>query len=227
MSLGLAKSKVFEACESCFYEDIEVQSPTLEQTHTSSLQKESGQASAADPKKTVSGGFRESKWGAKQEEVKKAEKAEFFNKTKTNSGLDAAVYKGTASGMNCYIGYYFAENVLVEGRYIFYAEHSNKSLFIDDFDKVKNFLIEKYGKPDIDNIDWKNNLFKDDPAEWGLAISMGHLVYFASWELSDALIRLLLSGDNYDITFALDYLSSSAAHEELRNKAEEKAKKGI
>jgi hypothetical protein len=129
--------------------------------------------------------------------------------------------------MPCLISYYFAENQLVAGRYIFLSEHSNKNLYINDYDDIKESLIKKYGQPNVDRPVWNNDLYKNDPSEWGMAISVGHLSYTAGWQLANTQIILHLGGDNYDITLGLDYHSTLKSHEDLRTKAKEKAESGI
>jgi len=173
------------------------------------------------------GGFRENPWGTLKEQIQKAEQGKLVKSEKVSTGLDALVYEENAGGMDCAIGYFFAENKLVQGRYVFLQEHSNRTLFIDDYNKVKNSLIEKYGKPGTDNIIWRNNLYKDDPGEWGMAIAVGHLIYASKWKTADMEINLQLFGDNHKITFILDYQSMLPEHVELRKQAQEKATKGI
>lgn len=170
-------------------------------------------------------GFRECTWGSSEDQVKKSERSEFFQKQKGNTGLDILGYNGNAGGMDCLIAYYFAENQLVEGRYIFIEDHVNKNLYIDDFNKVKSNIVEKYGAPTQDQMIWKNDLYKDDLSDWGTAISAGHLIYAAVWELPLTKISLQLSGDNFKITHVLDYLSIK--HKELIEKVAKKAKKDI
>lgn len=172
--------------------------------------------------------FRETSWGMFQEEVQKIEKSEFVKKEHSKvSGLDILIYKGQAGQFEILIGYYFAENQLVEGRYVFTGIHSNKNIYIDDFQTVKNELTQKYSMPQKDETYWRNDLFKDDPSDWGMAISVDHLLYEAIWKLPDTEIRLQLSGDNYKIPHRLNYSSEIEKHKELIKKAKEKAKKTI
>jgi len=173
-----------------------------------------------------SGNFRAYAWGAAKEDIVKAEGSS-STPGKTPAGLETLAFKGEAGGMECIIGYFFAEGILVQGRYIFTGEHSNRTLYIDDYNKVKASLIEKYGKPKSDDIIWRDNLYKDEPSEWGMAIAVGHLAYGAKWVLSDTEINLQLFGDNHSVTFLLDYQSKLPEHLDLRKKVEAKAKQGI
>ncbi len=158
--------------------------------------------------------YRMAKWRMTQEEIKKTETEEFVQKQKSKeTGLDILAYKCQAGGIDCLIAYYFAENQLVEGRYIFMGQHSNRNLYIDDYKEIKKGISEKYGKP------------KDDPSEWGMTIAVGHLTFESIWELPDTKINLQLQGDNYKISLAQDYKSRIKAHEELVKKQQRKPKK--
>ena len=72
-----------------------------------------------------------------------------------------------------------------------------------------NILIEKYGEPKDDDINWLNDLYADDPSDYGLAISIGHLNLYCSWEIGDTKIQMVLSGDNYKISHRLEYNNES------------------
>jgi len=76
---------------------------------------------------------------------------------------------------------------------------------MDDYKNLKDILMEKYDKPIVDKIEWKNDLYKEDKSEWGFAISVGDLVYDTRWEANDTEICLRLSGDNYKIYLVLRY----------------------
>lgn len=226
MPLFLAIKKGCSPCPICI--PLEEKSKQIKKK-TTEIPKSSIEKNTKTEKSIVlKSGFREASWGMTQEQVKKLETSEFFQKQYSKStGLNILAYKGQAGELECLIAYYFAENQLVEGRYLFIEKHSNDNLYIDDFKKVKISLIEKYGKPTNDNIIWRNDLYKDDPEDWGLAISIGHLAYEAVWKSSKTQISLQLLGDNYKISHRLGYKSEIEEHRKLIKKAAEKAKKAI
>ena len=226
MMLSYARENNFKPCEVCFFEEVaeETFQPAPVKAKAESPKDTSAQLQIASPVST--GGFRGMQWGELANLVQKNEKSKLLKKeTIQDTGLEIIAYSGEIAGRECIIGYYFAANQLVEGRYIFLAEHANKNLYIGDFDNIKNSLIEKYGKPSLDEKTWNNNLYKSDPGEWGMALSVGHLTYIAAWTTNDAEIQLVLKGDNYDISLILDY--KSTAHSELIKKAASEAKKKI
>lgn len=223
MALSLAKKKAYTACPVCLPEKKEPPQK-IERNLEIPLKVDIKTEIPAISKS----GFRETSWGMSQEQVKKIEKSEFMKKKHSkSSGLDILIYNGKVGDLDCIYAYYFAENQLVEGRYVFTEKHANNILFIDDFRKVKESLTEKYGKPTKDEVIWKNDLFKSDHSHWGAALGIGHVFFQVAWNTSETLLLLQLSGDNYKVDHKLSYGSRIKEHKELVKKAKEKAGKGI
>ena len=112
----------------------------------------------------------------------------------------------TSAGKKASIGYKFIDGKL-EGIVIMFKEtHVNDNLYIDDFDDIDASLTKKYGSHIfLREMDWKNDLYKDDKNDYGRAISYGHLRITSLWFLDNCNISHMLSGDNYSITHALGY----------------------
>ena len=160
--------------------------------------------------------FRKTNWGIGKEEVKATEdkKPDFEDDTTLS-------YKVTISGKDFNCIYSFLKDKLYNSGYFFTGEHTNKNLYIYDYEELKETLTKKYGKPKSDlGTLWKNDLYKDDKSQWGFAVSLGHLVYGARWETPTTKITLALKGDNYKIMLILGYNSKEL--EEWVKQAEEK-----
>jgi len=164
----------------------------------------------------ISYDFRNSRWGMNKSQVKQTEKIELVNESK-----DMLIYKGTVADFNCAIVYIFAYDKLVRTKYVIDEEHVYKNDYIYDYVKLKDGLQKKYGKPKDSKSIWKNDLYKDEPQDWGLAISIGHLVYFTTWETPRTIITLALYGENYEITLAIEYKSKELAELEEKKKEDE------
>jgi len=172
--------------------------------------------------------FRQATWGMSKVQVKAIEKAKSYGEEKkSDGGLDILAYEGKAGSLECFIAYYFVENQLIQGRYHFLEKHANRILFIGDFRTVKKELTQKYGKPTEDETYWKNDLYKDDSSDWGMAVAVGHLSFQAVWQTPQTKVLLMLTGDNYEITHRLQYSSKSKKHQDLKKEAAKKAKKDI
>lgn len=168
--------------------------------------------------------FRKAIWGTRQKEVLKLEGKKAIEKDKSDDGLDFLKFRGKQGGYDCLYVYYFADNKLVAGRYVFMDEHTNKNSYIKDFESVKALLMQKYGGPVKDVVIWKDDLYKDDPFYWGMAVAAGHLIYQTQWKTEDTMILLDLACDNFVIILQLLYTSTLPDHVELINKAKERAK---
>jgi hypothetical protein len=147
--------------------------------------------------------FRKVSWLMSRAQVKKVETAAL--KFENPKGL---VYEDTFLGLDVSVIYTFQNDKLTRASYNFTDKHSDKTLFIDDFKTVQAKLIEKYGKPKNEkDAFWKNRLYKNDPSQYGTAISIGHLTYQSFWSFPEYTIYLGLNGDNHKISFNLVYLS--------------------
>jgi hypothetical protein len=146
--------------------------------------------------------FRKSAWGMSVEQVKATETSKpKFEDSKL------LVYSDSVSGLSVDVAYIFVNNKLIRTKYVVSEKHSNKTDYIDDYKKLKTSLSNKYSKPVSDKQYWKNDLYKSDSSEWGMAVSIGHLSYFCSWENANSSILLYLTGDNYVINLGIEYSS--------------------
>jgi len=152
--------------------------------------------------------FRKTNWGMTKEQVLAAEVADFVS-----NDVDGTIsYNGTVNDLECGIKYFFAHDTLVRARYVIYEEHTNKNDYISDYQKLKQLLTDKYGKPDKDRTTWLSNIYKDNQKDWGLAISLGQLAYFSQWDTETTQIWLMLQGDNDEIQFTIEYSSIKYAY---------------
>jgi len=148
--------------------------------------------------------FRKANWRMSKEQVKATEdkRPDLEEDTKL-------LYKVKIGENNFLCVYSFLKDKFYRSTYLFNETHTNKNDYIDDYERLKNVLIKKYGKPTTDRAVWKNNLYKDDKQDWGTAISIGHLEYRTLWmKLVDRdiiEITLLLTGDNYKISLGILY----------------------
>jgi hypothetical protein len=152
------------------------------------------------------------RWGMSKQEVMNTEsklgKPEY--QTEINLG-----YRSTVLNKDASILYEFRNNKLFSLYYEFKIKHTNKNDYIDDYNDVKTALIEKYGRPSEDKIVWKNDLYRDDVQHFGMAVSLGHLVYKANWQVNNNRtdVSTRLYGDNYKIYLFILYASIQHLHE--------------
>ena len=108
--------------------------------------------------------------------------------------------------------YIFVEDVLVRAKYLVVTTHSNDNSYLLDFERLKDNLSKKYGKPKEDRKLWQDDLYREDPSQWGIAVANGSLSMFARWRSDDTNIFLDLSGDNFQCQLGVEYSSIRLAH---------------
>ena len=162
--------------------------------------------------------FRKTYWGMTKDQVKKTENSEVIDEFERG-----IVYYGTAANLDCFIIYVFAYDTLVRAKYIIDVTHSNKNVYIIDFEDVKEILKKKYGNPDKERLNWLNHQYEDKKEDWGLAVSLGHLDYYAQWNTERTIIFTGLTGDNIEIEHSVQYASTKYKflEERLNNEKQE------
>lgn len=169
----------------------------------------------------LAGDFREADWGMTKEQVEKLE-----NSKKKSLSIDKILYLGELGNLEVMIGYHFINNKLVKGQYIFDNKHTDSNQYILDYNKINDLLCSKYGDYASDRTVWNNDLFKNRPNDYGMALSVGHLVYMAVWYTDKSKIFHAIGGDNHEISHGITYEDINSIQ---LNQAEQKKKslKGI
>ena len=165
--------------------------------------------------------FRKINWGMKKEEVKATERGKIVFETEDEVDFMVPDFD---NDFKC--GYMFLEDKLYRSTYLFIGKFTNKNDYIYEFEKWKEALIKKYGKPTLDKVVWKNDLYKNDKQEWGMAVSVGHLLYAGQWETPTTEIGIMLMGNNYKINLGIFYESKELKEWAKRIK-EKEASKGL
>lgn len=122
-------------------------------------------------------------------------------------GDDVIGFTTEIAGLDAMAQYEFTNDKLYGGGYRIVEQHSNRTLYLSDYDKLFGLLREKYGAPRDDKTVWRNDLYRDDPEDYGMAVALGHLAKLATWETPSTEINLLLTGDNYEIDLYIYYKS--------------------
>lgn len=135
--------------------------------------------------------FRKTTWGMSREQVKASEVAE-----PTGERPEVITYRGELEGMPVVIGYLFDGQKLTRAGYLIRSQHEDPNSYISDYDRVKDFLIRKYGSPARDEMVWAEGEEEDDPAGFGEAVCGGRLRYSTFWTDGVTVIRESLGGED-------------------------------
>ena len=153
--------------------------------------------------------FRSTHWGMTEAEVRELEAGEpvLANKL-TGRNANYIAYEGSLMGNDVLIVYYFGPNGLYESRYIWTEEHSNESLYISDYDSVREQLTQKYGTPWYDQENWDTSSHKSYYADnKGDALCYGYLTYETYYSTDRTDISMEMDADNYEISLVIYYQS--------------------
>ena len=142
-------------------------------------------------------------WGDSSLKVKSTEKAKLI----MDGGDQLLEYESEISTLKPTLTYYFVNDKLSGVLYSFKEIHSNKNLYIVDYEKTKELLIEKYGNPSKTQEEWQSDLFKGDKQYYGLAISKGDLEMSVLWMSNRTNLICRISGDNGKIVHGIYYSS--------------------
>ena len=159
--------------------------------------------------------FRNTKWGMSKQEVTASE----IKIDPVEISANTIRYKTQILGKNVELIYLFSQNQLAKAAYKLDDNYLNSGHFLNTYRKFKAALTQKYGPPTKDSTHWLNDTFKNVSHKKGLALSLGHTEYFASWETAVSKISIRLKEENYYILCLIEYWSK--AHPYLAGEIEE------
>jgi hypothetical protein len=161
--------------------------------------------------------FEEMHWGLSKKQVVELEgKPSDQRRVK---GLDVMRYQQRVINLDCAIDYFFAANKLSRTRFSFAGDYLDKNAYLQDYEKVKNALVQKFGRPLEEAMKWRDTSYKDDFTSWGEAVSLGHLEMSSRWLTSQTEITASLNGADDEILLTVEYAGLQL--KELAKKSEE------
>lgn len=149
--------------------------------------------------------FRETKWGDTIEEVKKSESGNYIGQNEI-SGMQVIIYDGTVANIDTQIAFFFIDNELVRGGYVFTEIYLSTGQYVEDYRKVKRIITSVYGDPKTDRKNWNNETMKEYSDEV-TAISLGHLSLISAWETEDTKIGMTLASKSFKTEHVILYES--------------------
>jgi len=136
--------------------------------------------------------FDEMNWGVSKKQVVESE-GKPTSQTKARSG-DTLVYGQKVINFDCDIEYCFATNKLHQTRFSFAGDSRDHSACLDDYRKVKDALIRRFGKPAEEKMDWRDSSSKEDFSSWATAVGLGQLELSSRWLTPKTEITARLAG---------------------------------
>ncbi|MFZ5570743.1 MAG: hypothetical protein ACOZF0_10080 [Thermodesulfobacteriota bacterium] len=152
--------------------------------------------------------FRKVDWGQPRKKIRAAEAQKPLS-----AGDDQMVFEARLLGREMLVKYWFSSDRLIGATYEPVAPHLNENKYMQDFADFTAILTEKYGQPKEDQKIWKGgDYFKNEPSQWGAAVSTGKLTCRTIWINDKTEIELLLTGANFNVTFEINYWSREWKH---------------
>ena len=151
--------------------------------------------------------FRKAKWGMSQEEIIDLEdaKLEFRNPRRL-------AFKTEVLDKQMAVEYFSVGDKLCRAGYTLVEHHLNENRYVSDYMDFKEILYGKYGEPVEDRTEWRNEYFKNNSTQWGVAVAAGYLSFLSVWETDDTIIEASLSGEKFNVRCMISYKSKKLAH---------------
>jgi len=148
--------------------------------------------------------FDEMQWGVSKKYILEMEgKPSSQERAKSR---DTMRYVQKVINMDCAIDYIFAANKLSKTKFSFlntYPEDLNA--YLEDYRRVKDALIQKFGRPLEENMNWRDSSYRDDFSNWGEAVSLGHLSLDSLWQTRQTEITASLGGSGEEVSLVVEF----------------------
>ncbi len=144
--------------------------------------------------------FRNTTWGMTTAQVLESEKSKPEHQTDK-----LIAYRDTISGLNTLVLYNFTNGILTHARYGIVEPHSDPNLYINDFNSLEALLNEKYGNPSEEKVIWNNEKYKMDSSMHGIAVGLGHIFQYTTWQKKTTQIQLALFGEKNEVHLMIEY----------------------
>ncbi len=121
-------------------------------------------------------------------------------------GQDVMRYAQKVINMDCQIEYIFAANKLSRTKFSFLdSSPEDKNAYLENYRKIKDALVQKFGRPLEENINWLDFSYRDDFSSWGEAVSLGHLKLNSRWLTPQTEIVASLGGEKDEVKLVVEY----------------------
>jgi hypothetical protein len=118
-----------------------------------------------------------------------------------SGGLEVLVYQRNLMKKKCRIEYLLDGGRLVSARVHLLENYADKARYIEDYNKVREFLTARVGAPRADRTVWQDHSYERQNDCWGIALSQGHVEFSSEWLFQNTEVRLTLIGANNHVDF--------------------------
>lgn len=151
--------------------------------------------------------FRKASWGMDRTQVVATEGAQPSQVGERGGAVVLRYDAAKLAGLECRVVYIFAKDQLVRTKYVFQREHAQKNDFLADFTLVDAFLRGELNPPTDQRVSWHDETYKEQPEQYGVAVSLGQLLYSTQWNVGGTVVTHALTGEKGQITHEVEYVS--------------------
>ncbi|GAH60254.1 unnamed protein product [marine sediment metagenome] len=146
----------------------------------------------------VENSFRNITWGMSKEEILKVESGMKFEKKELGE-KNLIRSKTRLAGLKCFLIYTFVRDKLVGAAYLFDEIYQDKSDYQDDFDTLKELLIQKYGELESED------LVDKDAFYFMVDSNTENYIHRITWKTNDTEIALFIDKSASEIDVFITY----------------------
>jgi hypothetical protein len=151
--------------------------------------------------------FRNTSWGMDEAHVVATEAGPPSQIRERGSETVLRYESARVAGLDCRVVYILAKDKLVRAKYVFQREHAAKNDFLADFTIVDAFLMATMERPTEQRVMWRDEVYKLEPQHYGVAVSLGQLLYSTQWKRMRTVVTHALTGESGTITHEVEYVS--------------------
>jgi hypothetical protein len=141
-------------------------------------------------------------WGASRETIIKREGKPLS--TESAGGLEVLRYKREIMNKTWQVEYILGAEGLLSTRYRLLENYTDKSRYIEDYEKLRAYLTEKVGRPRSDRVVNNDPAYNNGYNNVGDSLSKGLVAYSSEWVFSDKSVRLKLEGAGNRVALAAE-----------------------
>ncbi len=141
-------------------------------------------------------------WGTSRSQILRSEGRP--QSLDVSEGREVLIYQQVVMKKKCRVEYILERGRLVCARLHLLENYADKARYIEDYNKVREFLTARVGAPRADRTVWQDRSYERLNDCWGIALSQGHVEFLSEWVFSDTEVRLTLAGANNHVALAAE-----------------------
>jgi len=141
-------------------------------------------------------------WGTSRSQILRSEGRP--QSLDVSEGREVLIYQQVVMNKKCRVEYILEGGRLVSARLHLLENYADKARYIEDYNRVHEFLTARVGAPRADRTVWQDRSYERLSDCWGIALSQGHVEFLSEWVFSDTEVRLTLAGANNHVALAAE-----------------------